>query len=91
MRFYGLMARVAMEKQGCLDQKDFQKLEDEILKQVLDTSKAILESFKFTMIYGTRVSPEQEKKTSEALKEFRSKNWDADLDTDKAYGKYANS
>ncbi|MFH1972089.1 MAG: hypothetical protein ABIJ18_01285 [archaeon] len=75
----------------CITQENFDEMEKSILNQVMKVSKAMLETFKFKMIYATKVSEEQNKKTLKALKEFRDKNWDKTLSRDEAYEKYISS
>ena len=76
--------------QICLDEPRFKQLEQDILNQVMDVSKAILETFKFKMIYDLKVTPEQKKKTLAHLKEFSENNWDKTLSRKEAYEKYVN-
>lgn len=78
-----------MTEQITLDQSNFERMEQDILDQVMDVSKAILETFKFKMIYDLKVTPEQKKKTLANLQEFREKNWDKTLSRKEAYEKYA--
>lgn len=73
-----------------LDKSNFEQMEQDILDQVMDVSKAILETFKFKMIYDLKVTPEQKKKTLANLREFREKNWDKTLSRKEAYEKYVN-
>ncbi len=68
-----------MATQICLDEPRFKQLEQDILNQVMEVSKAILETFKFKMIYDLKVTPEQKKKTLAHIQEFRDKNWDINL------------
>ena len=63
-------------------------MEESILKQVMDTSKSLIETFKFKMLCETRISEKQDKRTLKALKEFREKNWDSKLTRSEAYKKY---
>jgi len=79
-----------MSEQISLNQSDFQQMEKELLDQIMTTSKAMIETFKFKMIYGTKVTAEQKKKTLANLKEFREKNWDKTVSRKEAYEKYAN-
>ncbi len=65
-------------------------MEERLLSQITDVSKAILETFKFKMIYDLKVTPEQKKKTLAHLKEFSEKNWDKTLSRKEAYEKYVN-
>lgn len=62
---------MAEAQEVCLDQETFQRMEKNVLDQVMNTSKALLETFKFSMIYGTHVK--QNKENVEALKQFRAK------------------
>lgn len=71
-----------------MTQEKFDKMESDILKQVTNVSKSLIETFKFRMIYGAKVSQKQNQKTLKALKEFREQNWDKTLSTKEAYKKY---
>lgn len=51
-------------------------------------SKAMIEGFKFKMIYGINVSQKQNQKTVKDLKEFRAKNWNSKLNKKEAYKRY---
>ncbi len=79
-----------MVEQMTLDQSNFERMEKDILDQVMEVSTAILETFKFKMIYDLKVTPEQKKKTLANLREFREKNWDKTLSRKEAYEKYVN-
>lgn len=79
-----------MEKQISLNEETFQAMEKDILKQVTDISKSIIETFKFKMLFDLQVKSKQNKRTLKGLKEFRAKNWDTKLTKDKAYNKYIN-
>ena len=79
-----------MTNQICLDESRFKQLEQDILSQVMEVSKSILETIRFRMIYDLKVSPEQKKKTLTHLKEFQVKNWDKTLSRKEAYEKYVN-
>jgi len=79
-----------MVNQICLDEPRFKQLEQDILNQVMEVSKSILEVFKFKLIYDLKVSPEQKKKTLADIKEFRDKHWDTTLSRKEAYEKYVN-
>jgi len=74
----------------CLDESRFKQLEQDILSQVMEMSKAMLETFKFRLIYGAKVTPEQSRKTLKVLQEFREKNWDNTVSRKEAYQKYIN-
>lgn len=63
---------MAEAQEVCLDQETFQKMEKNVLDQVMNTSKSLLETFKFSMLYGTHVT--QNKENVEALKQFRAKH-----------------
>lgn len=62
---------MAEAQEVCLDQETFQRMEKNVLDRVMNTSKALLETFKFSMIYGTHVK--QNKENVKALKQFRAK------------------
>jgi len=79
-----------MVKQICLDEANFKQLEQQILNQVMEVSKSMLETFKFRLIYGTKVTPEQSQRTLKALQDFRIKNWDNSVNRKEAYQKYVN-
>ena len=79
---------MAEAQEVCLDQETFQKMEKNVLDQVMNTSKALLETFKFSMLYGTRVTEKQNKENIEALKQLRTKQA-KNIGTDPvAYKKY---
>ena len=65
-------------------------MEKDILRQVTDVSKSIIETFKFKMLFDLEVTPGQNKRALKGLKEFRSKHWDAKVPKDEAYAKYVN-
>ncbi len=73
-----------------MDESRFKQLEEDILNQVMEVSKSILEVFKFKLIYDLKVSPEQKRKTLADVKEFSVKHWDKSLSRKKAYEKYVN-
>ncbi len=79
-----------MVNQICLDESRFKQLEQDILNQVMEVSKSMIETFKFRLIYGTKVTQEQSQKTLNALQDFRAKNWDKSVSRKKAYKKYVN-
>lgn len=56
----------------------------------MDSSKSILETFKFRMICGLNLDNAKADKTSSGLKEFRKNNWDAKSGRNDAYKKYLN-
>jgi len=72
------------------DIKHFNEMEKHLLDQVMEVSKSMIESFKFRLIYGTKVTPEQSQKTLKALQDFRAKNWDSSVSRKEAYKKYVN-
>ena len=73
-----------------MDEPRFKQLEQDILNQVMEVSKSILEVFKFKLIYDLKVSPEQKRKTLADVKEFSDKHWDNSLSRKEAYEKYVN-
>ena len=77
-----------MVNQVCLDESEFKQMEERLLSQITDISKAILETFKFKMIYDSKVTPEQKKKTLANIQEFREKSWDKTISRKEAYEKY---
>jgi len=79
-----------MVNQICLNETNFKQLEQQILNQVMEVSKSMIESFKFRLIYGTKITPEQSQQTLKALQEFRAKNWDKSVSRKEAYKKYVN-
>lgn len=79
-----------MDQKFKFDEKNFNQMESEILKEVLNTSKSIIETFKFRMIYGSSINPSKAKKTLTGLKKFRKENWDTKLVRNEAYKKYLN-
>lgn len=77
-----------MATQTCIDETRFKEMEKHILNQVMDVSKSMIESFKFRMIYGMKISEEQNQRTIKSLQEFRAKNWDKSMSKKEAYKKY---
>ena len=77
-----------MTNQICLNETNFKQLEQQILNQIMEVSKSMIESFKFRMIYGTKVTKEQNERTLKAINEFRQKNWDKSVSRKEAYKKY---
>ena len=79
-----------MERQVSMNKQTFHEMEKNIINQVTGISKSIIETFKFKMLYDSKVSAKQNKKTLKDLKEFRAKNWDRKVSRDEAYKKYLN-
>lgn len=79
-----------MVEQMILDESHFKQLEQQILNQVMEVSKALLETFKFKIIYDLKVTPKQKKKTLAHLQEFREKTWDKTISRKEAYEKDVN-
>ena len=79
---------MAEAQEVCLDQETFQKMEKNVLDQVMNTSKALLETFKFSMLYGTNITEKQNKENIEALKQFRAKHAKNITKDQSAYKKY---
>ena len=77
-----------MQKQELMSEKKFEEFEKQVLKQVMETSKAVLESHRFRAFYGIKVTPELNDKTLKGLKDFRAKNWDNSVSKEEAYKKY---
>lgn len=77
-------------EQITLDKSNFERMEKDILDQVMEVSKSMIESFKFRLIYGSKVTPEQNQRTLKALHDFRAKNWDTSVSKKEAYKKYIN-
>ena len=77
-----------MQAQTQMNEQDFNQMEQRVLNQVMAMSKSMIESFKFRMIYGTKISNEQNQQTIKALQEFRQKNWDSSINKKEAYKKY---
>ena len=73
-----------------MDLKNFDEMEKRLLDQVMEVSKSMIESFKFRLIYGSKVPPEQTQRPLKALEDFRAKNWDTSLSKKEAYKKYMN-
>ncbi|MBS3132663.1 hypothetical protein J4470_00850 [Candidatus Woesearchaeota archaeon] len=63
--------------------------EEKVLGEVMAASKALLESFKFSIRYHSRVSEEQEKRTETVLKKYRNENWKRALSKAKGNKKLA--
>ncbi len=78
-----------MERQ-IYDQQTFQKMEEDVINKVTEISKSMIETFKFKMLYDSKVSAKQNKKTLKELKEFRAKNWNSNSSREEAYKKYLN-
>ena len=79
-----------MAEQTSVNLKHFNEMEKNLLDQVMEVSKSMIESFKFRLIYDTKVTPEQSQQTIKALQDFRAKNWDKSLSRKEAYKKYVN-
>lgn len=79
-----------MTNQICLNESNFKQLEQQILNQVMEVSKSMLETFKFRLIYGTKVTSEQSQQTLKALQDFRAKNWNKSVSRKEAYNQYLN-
>ncbi|MBI2147792.1 hypothetical protein HYU19_04945 [Candidatus Woesearchaeota archaeon] len=77
-----------MAAQIQLNEKNFDEIEQRILGQIMNMSKSMLESFKFRMIYGMKITPKQNQQTLNSLQDFRSKNWDKSESREQAYQKY---
>ena len=77
-----------MQEQVNMEKMNFQKMENQLLNQIMEVSKSMIETFKFRMIYGTKVSKEQNNNTLKNLKQFRSQNWDSKSSRNEAYKKY---
>ena len=79
------------EKEAILAVQSFD--ETSILNQLEQVNKALIHTLKFQMIYSFRVSEKQEKKTAEAIKEYRDEFWTAAMkkakgNKEKAYNIY---
>ena len=79
-----------MQKQIQLNEDTFQQMEKDVINQVTEISKSIIETFKFKLLYDSKVSTKQNKKTLKELKKFRAKHWDSKISRDEAYKKYLN-
>ncbi|MFH1052869.1 MAG: hypothetical protein V1740_00460 [Candidatus Woesearchaeota archaeon] len=79
-----------MKQEICIDEKSFKEMEKGILNEVMNTSKSMLETFKFKMLFGTQVTSKQNEKTLNDLNEFRAKNWDKSINKESSYKKYLN-
>lgn len=73
-----------------MNKQTFHEMEKNIINQVTEISKSLIETFKFKTLYDSKVSDKQNKKTLKVLKGFRSKNWDGKAGRDEAYKKYLN-
>ncbi len=80
-----------MGKQICLTEERFNEMEKSVLKQIMDTSKLMIETFKFRMLFGIHVSPKQDERTIKGLKKFRSDNWNKEVSRTEAYKRYIDS
>jgi len=79
-----------MTTQIQLNEGNFNEMEQRLLDQVMAMSKSMIESFKFRLIYGTKITSEQNQRTLKALQDFRNKNWDESISKKEAYKKYLN-
>ena len=79
-----------MKQEMCMDEESFKEMEKGILNEVMNTSKSMIETFKFKMLFGTQVTQKQNEKTLNDLNEFRAKNWDKSINKEEAYKKYLN-
>lgn len=79
---------MAEAQEVSFDQETFQQIERDVLNQVMSTSKAMLETFKFRMLYGLHVTKQQNQETIEALQQFRAKHAKNILKYEEAYKKY---
>jgi polyphosphate kinase len=79
-----------MNSEIMFDEKRFDRMEKRVLKEVLENSKSMIETFKFRMIYSLNMDKNKENKTLKGLKEFRNKNWDSKLSKSEAYEEYMN-
>ena len=77
-----------MEAQIQMNEQNFEQMEKRVLNQVMAMSKSMIESFKFRMIYGTKITEEQNQQTLKALQDFRQKNWDSSVSKKEAYKKF---
>lgn len=77
-------------KQISLTKENFKKIEKDILKKVTQTSKALIETFKFRLIYGTKFTKQENNQILKSLNKFRKKNWDKSIPKEEAYNKYIN-
>jgi len=73
--------------------QNFDKMEKNILNEVVNISKSLIETFKFNVIYHSKVSEKQEEETASAVKGYREKYWNKALkeakgNKDKAYKIY---
>lgn len=73
--------------------QNFDKMEKNVLNEVMTISKSLIETFKFNIIYHSKVSEKQEKETAKAVMDYRNKNWnkalkEANGDKNKAYKIY---
>lgn len=79
-----------MERPITMNEETFHEMENNIINQVTEVSKSIIETFKFKVIYDLKVSTNQNKKSLKELKKFRAKKWDSKISRDEAYKKYLN-
>ncbi len=79
---------MAEVQEVCFDQETFQQIEKDVLDQVMTTSKAMLETFKFRVLYGIYVTKEQNQETVDALKQFRAKHAKNIGKDEQAYNNY---
>ena len=82
--------------QNTIQYPNFQKIEADVMKQVVGMTQAMLATIKFDFIYNTHVSEDQERKVAKAVKEYRKEFWakaikKAKGNEDKAYKLYLRS
>ena len=61
-------------KQKTSEIENFSRFEEELIKEVMKDSRNILESFKFSMIFNSKVTPEMQKQTQKNLKRYRNEH-----------------
>lgn len=82
-----------MENKQLSLNKNFQEIENNVLAQVMATSKSILNAFMFHMIYSTGVNEESSLNNAKLMKEYRENGWEEALkkfsgNEEKAYQYY---
>ena len=55
---------------------EIEGMKEDILKEVINSSKAITNALTFNVVYSMKVSETRERKTNKMLKDYRNKNWD---------------
>ncbi len=85
-----------MENKQLSLNKNFQEIENNVLAQVMTTSKSILNAFMFHIIYSTGVNEEKSLNNAKLVREYRENGWKKALkkfngNEEKAYQYYTSN